>query len=573
MRFDYQLPEGQQFGSPFSLAVSPDGSQFIYPTNKGLYLRSVDALDARLIDGTAQMFGPIFSPDGHWIACFSRLERKLKKIAVRGGAPMDLCYLSRVSNTSWDSDDTIVYDDAQRGIFRVSANGGTPEPIIKANFADIEKDGFPTVPQILPDGKTLLFTKVFGMNVADYQVTVQSLRSGERKVLFKGGLAARYLPTGHIVYTLPKNSGNNLFAIPFDLNKLEVTGEPVSMMESISTWAFSNSGTLVYVPQPAIAAASMSAATFGNTLVWVDRQGKEESLGAEPDAHTSIGISPDGTQVASSISTGTNKGIWIWDIARKTQTKLTFDAGDDSFPVWTHDGKRIVFFSMRRGGVLGNLVWKSVDGFGEAEPLDSQPAPGIIPASLSHDGKTLMFYEFSLSTGGSDIGMMSLEGTRERKALLHEKHMESEPQISPDGRWMAYQSNESGKEEIYVRPFPDVNKGKWQVSNGGGVSPLWSRDGRELFYRNGDVTMSVKVEADPTFKRGNPEILFRGTYISVTSGSVTRTPWDIHPDGKRFLMIKPPASAGAASTATVTQPKITIVVNWFEELKRRVPVK
>ena len=254
----------------------------------------------------------------------------------------------------------------------------------------------------------------------------------------------------------------------------------------------------------------------GRTLVWVDRQGKEEALGAEPEGYSGLKISPDGTRVALTIGTTGNQDIWIWDIPHKTPTKLTFDKADDSAPIWTPDGKRIVFTSLRGGG-LGGVYWKSADGIGEDELLASKPDRLIIPWSFSRDGKILAVTEISLAPLGFDIGMLSMEGKREIKELLQEKYMEAEPQISPDGRYVAYQSDESGKGEIYVRSFPDVNKGKWQVSSSGGNSPLWSPDGRELFYRSGDATMAVEVETEPTFKRGNPKILFRGTYFSSTA--------------------------------------------------------
>jgi len=197
----------------------------------------------------------------------------------------------------------------------------------------------------------------------------------------------------------------------------------------------------------------------------------------------------------------------------------------------------------------------------------------MLPWSLSPDGKTLAAVELSFAPPGLDIAVLSVESKREMKELLQEKYGELEPQISPDGRYVAYQSDESGKGEIYVRTFPDVNKGKWQVSSIGGSSPLWSPDGRELFYRSGDATMAVEVETEPTFKRGNFKILFRGTYFSSRMIKNMTTPWDIHPNGQKFLMIKPPASTDAAPTGAAPQPKINVVVNWFEELKQRVPVK
>ena len=388
--------------------------------------------------------------------------------------------------------------------------------------------------------------------------------------MFKG-IGARYLPTGHIVYALPNNNVPNLFAVPFDLNKLAVTSGPVSILESIRGYAFSESGTLVYVPRPAVAAGAASTASSGSTLVWVDRQGKEEPLGAAPDAYQDPKISPDGNKVALIIDAGINRNIWIWDIPHKTPTKLTFDKASDS-PLWTPDGKRIVFNS-GRGGVLGGIYWKSADGIGEEELLTSNPDRYISPWSLSRDGKMLAVMELSLAPYAFYIGMLPIEGKREMKTLLQETYWEAEPQISPDGRYIAYQSDESGKGEIYVRTFPDVNKGKWQVSSGGGGSPLWSPDGRELFYRNGDATMAVEVEIEPTFKRSNPITLFRGTYLSRSLQKLVFTRWDIHPNGKKFLMIKPAASAAAASAAASPQPKIIVVLNWLEELKQRVPIK
>jgi eukaryotic-like serine/threonine-protein kinase len=570
MRFDYELPEGQQLASS-SLAVSPDGSQFVYGTTKGLYLRSFDRLDARQIVGTDYYSSqPFFSPDGQWIGYFSRSDGKLKKSAISGGVPVVLWDIrGRVSGTSWDSEDTIVYSNLVSGIMRISAKNGTPTPLVKGSIANM-KDGFPSGPQMLPDGKTLLFTNAFDLNSANNQIVIQSLKSGERRVLVRGGAGARYLSTGHIVYTLTNNNINNLFAVPFDLNKLEVTGGSVSILEGIGTAALSDSGTLVYIPQPSVAGATSS----GSTLIWVNRQGKEEPLSAAPDRYTTPRISPDGTKVALTVGLSDNKDIWIWDIVRKTMTRLTLDEGSDSDPIWTLDGKRIIYSSSRQsvGGQTG-LWWKSADGTGEVEQFGPVTDRAIYPYSMSKDGKTLIVLESNPAAAQFDISMISMESDdHARKPLLQEKYNEHFPQISPDGRWMAYMSNESGKDEVYVRSFPDVNKGgRWQVSPNGGNSPLWSPNGRELFYLSEDnFAMAVSVETKPTISFGTPKIIFKNTNQRVTGGGPS---WDIHPDGKRFLMIKPPASTGAAPAAATPQPKINIVVNWFEELKQRAPVK
>jgi eukaryotic-like serine/threonine-protein kinase len=574
MRFEYDLPEGQQFADPSwpDLAVSPDGSQFVYATTKGLYLRSVDSLDSRHISGTDKDSAePFFSPDGQWIGYFSYSDLKLKKVAISGGAPVALCDISGFSyGASWDSADTILYTDESIGIMRISANGGTAEPLVKANLTDLEKEGFPTFPQMLPDGKNLLFTGQLPGDEANYQIVVQSLKSGDRRVLAKGS-AWNYLPTGHIVYSLLNNNVENLFALPFDLDRLEVTGSSVSILEGIRTIAFSDSGTLIYVPQPAITAGVTGAASSGRTLVLVDGQGKEAPLGAEPQNYIYMPrISPDGTRVALTILTGGNYDIWIWEMARKTMTRLTFNEGTDIWPVWTRDGKQIIYSSGK--GILSDSVCrKAADGTGEVEQLVSVAGMGLLPTSMSKDAKTLILWEITPAPLTYDIGMMSMEGEHTKKPLLQKKYNESHGRVSPDGRWMAYQSNESGKYEIYVRQFPDVERGgRWQVSTNGGSGPLWSPDGRELFYRSGDVTMSVDVETNPVFKPGHPKILFRGNYLSDNHSAGGAAYWDIHPDGKRFLMIKPP---GAAPSAEGSPQKINIVVNWFEELKQSVPVK
>jgi serine/threonine protein kinase len=580
MRFTYELPEGQQIipnpQGGISLAVSPDGSQFVYGTSEGLHLRSVDELDARLIAGTDKgSVEPFFSPDGQWIGYWSQSDQKLKKAAISGGAPVVICETSPlVLGASWNSDNTIVYSDLFKGVMRISADGGTAEVLIKTNSLNAA-EGTLIVPRMLPDGKTLLFTNQTGPNQT--QIEIQSLKSGERKILLRSGVDAVYCPTGHLVYALINTNSATFMAIPFDLDRLEVKCGSVPLLEGIEASAISGSGTLVYVPQPAAAAGAASAPPPGNTLVWVDRQGKEEPLGAAPDNYQGLKISPDGTKVALEIDAAGNQDIWIWEIPRKTRMKLTFDKAAQTGPLWTPDGKRIVFFSLGGGG-FGGVYWKSADGIGEEELLASRPDKAILPESFSRDGKILALGVVTLSPFGQNIGMLFMDGKREIKELLKGKHLETELRISPDGRYVAYQSNESGKGEIFVRSFPDVTKGKWQVSTSEGNSPLWSPDGRELFYRSGDATMAVEVEREPTFKRGNPKVLFRGKYWPVNSIPSAITVWDISPDGKKFLMIKPSGAQAGEATAekpatAPPRPKINIVLNWFEELKQRVPTK
>ena len=555
MRFDYELPESQQFTetSLQLLTVSPDGSQFVYSTTSGLYLRALEEPTARLIPGTDESSQePIFSPDGKSICYFSQKDRQLKKIAVSGGAPVTLCSAQDPRRPTWSIDGSIVYGQSE-GIVQISSKGGKPKALI--NGSNIGE------PQMLPGGKAVLFTIPSGEGK---KIAVQSLESEERKELFSGD-CAQYLPTGHIIYSFE----NTLIAVPFDLGKLEPTGEPVRMVEDVlhgrnhSQYAVSDSGMLIYVP------GAMGTAGSGNTLVWVDRKGNETPITAPPDSYLFPKISPDGKRVALSVQFFSSGGyISIWDLVGNKMDRLTFDEAEDSFPLWSPDGKRIAFLSRREE--KGFVYWKAADNTGTEELLVSGSSPNIGPSSWANDGKSLIFMEQSPGTN-ADIGEIMMEGDRVKKPLLYENNNEIDPQVSPDGRWMAYASDESGQFEIYVCPYPEVKGGKWKVSTGGGAWPLWSPDGQELFYRNGDDYIAASVKTDPTFSKETPKILFHGAYASFSSASVMRN-WDIsRPDGKKFLMIKPPG-------ATTDEPsdegphKISVIVNWLEELKQRVPV-
>jgi serine/threonine-protein kinase len=396
---------------------------------------------------------------------------------------------------------------------------------------------------------------------------MRSLETGKVKELF-GGYIARYLNTGHIVYTAGNKlleTRGDLFAVPFDLNKLEATGGAVSLISDISgflgvRYAISDSGTLVYIP------GTTGDFVFIGAPVWVDFRGQEMPIEAKPNIYSYPKISPDGTKAAFAIRDfgSGNTDIWISDLLRKTLTRLTFHEGSSIRPLWTPDGKRIVYSSDRDGGNY-SIYWKSADGTRKDEKLASIPDRSLYPGSLSREGKTLAM---AVGEGSPDfpkkwdIRILSMEGEHAQKALLQQEYIETQPQISPDGQWIAYSSNESGQFEVYVRPFPEVDKGKWQVSTSGGDMPLWSPNGRELFYRNDDSAMAVAVENGQTFKCGKPGSLFQGKYLSS---------WDVSPDGKRFLMMKDVEPIG--KPAADAPRRINIVLNWFEELKQRVPVK
>ncbi len=555
IRFDYVLPEDQQLptGASFTLpvlSVSPDGTRFIYCTPDGLYLRSVDESDARLIPGTnrdPEM--PFFSPDGKSIGFFSAAEGRLMKIALGGGAPVPLCEVDNFTGASWGADGTIVFGDRGKGIMRIPASGGAPEIIVKQS----ETGG---LPQILPDGKSVLYTSPL---VGQSQIMLGSLESGESKELFAGA-GARYLPTGHLVYKVE----NNLYAVPFDLQVLEEAGGAASVVEGIRLapvtnlphYAISDSGTLVYLPGP------IGAGATDRTLAWVNMEGRVEPLNAQPDFYRTPRISPDGTRIALTVGPDESAEIWVWDNVRENRTRLTFYEENDSSPLWSQDGKRIAFLSAREGG---GIYWKRADGTGEIEQLGSVKDMTLWPWSWSGDGKFLINSGWD---GGTrfDIGMLSMEGDRSRKPLLQKDYFVIHPRISPNGRLMAYASNETGQVGVYVCTFPDVDEGKWQVSTDIGDTPLWSPDGRELFYLSNDAVMVVPVDTESTFSHRKPKKLFQKNFIT---GYGEAPAWDIHPDGKRFVMLFPGASADDASIAARPR-KINIVLNWFEILKERM---
>ncbi len=345
-------------------------------------------------------------------------------------------------------------------------------------------------------------------------------------------------------------------AVPFDLAVLEVTGDSVPVVQGVRQtpgtyvdYAISDNGTLIYVP-------STSTGGLDRTLVWVDREGQEELLAAEPQGYDSPRISPDGSRLAITIQEPGGSDVWIYDQEREILTRLTFDPATDRFPVWTPDGQRIVFSSGRAEATVSSMYWKAADGTGQVERLTTSPKLQTA-LSFSPDGKRLVFLEAATT----DLQVLSMEGERTSQPLFQSQFNEDEAKISPDGHWIAYQSDESGQQEIYVRPFPNVEEGKWQISRDGGTETVWATRGQELFYRNGEAMMVVRVTTEPTFTAGSPVVLFTGEF--TTSGAVVN--YDISPDGQRFLMIK------ETEEEEGQQDQINVVLNWFEELKRLVP--
>ena len=514
-RFDVSLPQGLQFrntGRPV-MALSPDGQRFVYNATGGLYLRTMGELSAQRIPGTeASLTNPIFSPDGQSVACYE--SNALKRISLSGGAPVVICAATNPFGMSWERQNTILFGQRE-DIMRVSADGGTPELVIRAASGE-QIYG----PQMLPDGESVLFsvTRATGDRQWDEaHIGVQSLRTGQRTVVLKGGSDARYVPTGHLVYALE----NRLLAVAFDVKNLQVQGAPASVTAGVmragapslttatANYGISDQGTLVY-------ATGGASAEIQRTLVWVDRAGQEEVIPAPIRAYVYPRVSPDGTRVALDIRDQEND-IWIWHLGPQTLTRLTFDRAADSYPVWSPDSRRLIFSSTRSGE--GDIYWQAVDGTGAPERLTDGPNQQY-PHTISPDGVDIVFREVEPGVqndavpGGQNDLMRLLIDPQPRSPspavarthpLVQTRFNELNAEISPDGRWLAYQSDESGRYEIYVRPFPAVGSGRWQLSTSGGRTPVWARSGGELFYLAPDGTIQgVRVDRSPSWRASAP---------------------------------------------------------------------
>jgi serine/threonine-protein kinase len=508
----------------------------------------MDSLEARPIPGTEGASGPFFSPDGQWLGFFA--GQKLKKVSVNGGSALTLGDVPFPLGASWDSHGVIAFAPSVGSpIKQVPEAGGAAQPLTRLEKGEIAHRW----PDFLPDGKAMLFTAgPTSINWTNAQVAVHSVGTGEQRNLIKGGTQPRYAPTGHLVYA----QGGSLMAVPFDSQRLAVVGAAVPVEEGIlqstttgvAQYSISSTGSLVYIP------GGVQATQY--RLVWVNRNGAEQPVAAPARAYVFPRLSPDGRRLAVTIQ-GQEVQLWLYDLSRETLTRFAFDGKFNTNPVWTPDGKRIAFNSNKEGPV--NLFWQLADGSGGLERLTTSEHLHF-PMSWSPDGQVLAFVEVTPTTG-YDIWMLGL-GDRKAQPFLQTPYNESVPMFSPDGRWLAYVSNESGRWEIYMQPYPG-SSGKWQISTEGGTEPVWNRNGRELFYRNGDKMMAVDIATQPSFTVGKPRVLFEGRYVPPPGTSPN---YDVSPDGQHFLMIKP-SEAGEAAPA-----QINVVLNWFEELKRLVPV-
>jgi serine/threonine-protein kinase len=569
VRTGVSLPPGMQLTRTSlrpirtELALAPDGSFLVFSASPDgseakamLFKRSLDSAEATVIPGTEGARTPFFSPDGQWIGFWAK--GRLNKMAAKGGIPDSVCDVSEVPNgICWGSDGRIIFSMRREGLWSVSAGGGTPKTLI---HIDSSKEETLRLPYLLPGGKALIFTAMSHLRDIVAQIKMISLETGQRKVLIEDGADARYIPTGHLVFA----RRGTLMAAPFSLNRLEITGPAVTvtvgLMQAFNgadarensgagQYSVSESGNLIYVsggifPEPE------------GQFFWIDRNGRAEpwtAFGRRPAF--AIRLSPDGRNAAY-YTLGLNRHLGVYDIQRDTVTKLTSD-GAAVYPTWTPDGKRVAFAWSKAGPV--NIWWKPLDGSGEMEQLTKSEFSQY-PSSWTQDGKYLALVEANPATG-ADILVLRMED-RQMIRFATTPSSEANPDFSPDGRWLAYASNESGRSEIYVRSFPGGDR-RITISNQGGVDPLWAPDGRELFYWNLDYSKLMKVNISPVqdLPPGAPTVLFE---FATSNEGLVRA-YDITRDGRRFLIRELPK----LQITEVTQ--LNLVQNWFEELKRLAP--
>jgi len=552
-----------QFGD--AAIISPDGALMAFVAQKSdeekrqLYVRRLDQMQAAPLRGTDDALAPFFSPDGQWIGFFA--PSSLKKISVTGGAPLTLADAPSPRGGAWSEDGTIVFAPDQvvgTRLLRVSSNGGNADPLTALADGEVVHSW----PQVLPGGKAVLYTslsKAAAYN--DANLVVERLPGGARTIVQRGGYHGRYVPSGHLLYI----HDGTLFAAPFDLDRLEVTGPPVRALEGIRSnsitggtqFTASSNGTLLYLP------GQMTGA--GTPIHWMNRDGKSTPLRSTPANWMNLAFSPDGRRLATEIRDGASD-VWLLDVARDMLTPLTTDLHASGHPAWTADGRRIAF-AVGRDTSTSNLYWRRADGAGEAQRLTTS-AKAQRPFSWHPSGKFLAFDE-ETTPANVDVMILPMEGDEASgwrpgtpTVLLNGPARETDPMFSPDGKWLAYTSNESGTFEVYVRPFPGPG-GKTLISSGGGSSPMWSRAKREIVYgADGRLMVAAFTIDGDTFRARKPSLWSEGRYLYRGASR----PFDLHPDGERVALLP------AAQTSNGLKPdKVSFFFNFFDELRRIAP--
>jgi Tol biopolymer transport system component len=544
-------PEHPRAGS--SMALSRDGRRLVYQSVRNsqsvLVLRAIDRTEETVLRGTEGGFGPFFSPDGNWVAFFT--ESELKKVLLDGGRPVTICTTPPVTRGgSWADDDTIYFtQDFTSGVQRVAAAGGRPVDVTTLGLSAQESNHL--FPEALPGGEVLLFTVWKGGSFDAASTWAFSTRTGKRTLLIEGASEARYLPQGYLVFA----RAGTLLAVPFDAKRLTILGAATPVVEGVLSdpatgtahYAVSHAGTLVYAPGQYTMARSRFA--------WVDRRGRIEFLPCEPGFYGRLKLSPDGRRLAFEAL----NDIWVYDFGSGTITRTTF-RGVNQNPVWAPDGRHIAF-SSSQNVTRPTLYWVDPEGGEEPEAL-SRDGEVQFPSSWSPDGTTLAYAEIKLVNPetGFDVWLLRGPSPWKRQNLIRTPFKDDQPMFSPDGRALAWVSDETGRLQVYVRPYPGT--GRTMVSVDGGTEPVWSRGGTELFYRSGRRFYAVPIGTKGVLTIGRPSLLFEGDFdwVSLIPGFPA---YDVAADG-RFIMVPPAADHGSPA-------RLDVVMNWVEDLKRRVP--
>lgn len=565
VRLDAMLTRQPLYTSTGSaLALSPAGDQLVLAVNGAnqtsgsLVRRRLDDLQVTTLvpeaGGTSMPYNPFFSPDGAWVGYATSTE--LHRVPATGGTPLTITRVARSRGASWAPDDTIVFAASPNtGLSRVSVNGGEVETLTTLDTSKHEISH--RWPHVLPGGKAALFTvntsATDGWDKA--WIEVVDLASKERKVVHSGGSHPVYLPTGHLAYV----SNNTLFAIEFDLDRLETVGQPLPIVqqmigsnaEGAAQFSIGGNGVLAYVRG--------IVKTPEYPIVWVSRSGTTTPLHLTPGTYAAPRLSPDGRRLALTVLRNNNWDVWVYDLERTVFTRVTFDEAPETEQVWSPDGRELAY--TLEGERTGTILRKRADGSGAAVTI-AAPSAFFWPSSWSPDGRTL-----AGTTANGDIGLLPTTGATEPEWVVNTPFNEADGALSPDGRFLAYSSTESGRSEIYVRQLPP-GAGRWQISTNGGGHPRWTRGGREIVYRTPRGITSVAVDtSDGAFRGGTPAELFTGDFVGGVEG-VSLTPYvfgdyDVSADGSRFVMFPTPAGA-----ADETGQFVTIVTNWFDEVRR-----
>lgn len=533
--------------------LSPDGRRLVHVGRREgryqLFMRTLDQLESTPIPGTEGGVGPFFSPDGQWLGFFA--AGVLKKVALSGGAPTLIGGpADDPLGASWGEDGQIVF--VRRyfdGLFRIPATGGKAQAITSLDWQRGERSHF--WPEVLPGSEAVLFTIWHGGGSGDADIAAVSLKTGEKKTLITGATRARYLSSGHLLYA----SRGSLRLVPFDVRRLAIQGQPTILLEKVAVSQISGAahfdctqtGLLLYLPQ--------QARQTDRRLIWVDRQGQTTAITEKAQHYWTPRLAPDGERLAFGLL---NEGsdLWSYELAAGAFKRLTF-AGTSLAPLWTLDGRRVIYTSDQNGSPL-NLYWKAADGSDNGERL-TQSNNIQFPGSVTPDGNTLIFWEVDSATR-CDVWRLDLRAPaaeRNPQPLLRTDADEAQPVLSPDGRWLAYTVKDTGQWQVFVQSFPDLH-GKWQISTEGGIEPVWARSGRELFYRAGDKILSVAIDSSAGFKASSPRVVVAGQSRLET---VTLLPtFDVSSDGQRFVLIK--------SEQEQSPTRLNIVVNWSSELQQ-----